>query len=905
MRSVTGAGFRGRAAVRNMEGPYYRHSSSLVIYSNYRSIPQTMETLSSESDWDSLSESSEEMELLYGGHAVSLLSNLEESIAKIDDFLSFERRFLLDDVVSSVSDPSGQMGKVVGLDISVDLESTKGTVITDVNSKGLFRIGSVCVGDYVIHKDWVGRIERVVDSVSVIFNDGTKGDFCPADPEKLVPVAANLVDESQYLYYPGQRIRVRLPAASRSAKWLCGSWKAGQEEGTVQSVKAVFLQVEWLASALVGHDVDSPTPPKVIKADGITLLSCFRHANWQLGDCCTVEADSKGMVGLDQTNRAVPEIYVIAKTKTKVNVLWQDGSCSFGVESQSLLPVNIVDAHEFWPEQFVMEKRSSEHIDCPISQKWGFVRAMDAKEKTVRVTWRNASAENTDPLITGWHEETVSAYELVEHPDYSFSLGDIVFKMMLDQVDRVETGEKPDRDLDNFYLSCIGNIVGFEDGSLEVKWANGFQEKVSPSEIMRVDKREVSDASLIPARENADQVDQQMAGHQIDFPETTYRKDDSISVSNYALGFLSGIASSLFAALGSSSMSTPKQYVPIFEDRHECLDPHDESSTEDCVPFMDTQQDDSQSIQGEAHATLKMEDPGNHLDKDIPYPSSSICAVHFKKFDMVTDSSDHHFFDNAGKGSDTSQVKRGWLKKIQQEWSILEKNLPENIYVRVYEERMDLLRAAIVGPSGTPYHDGLFFFDVFLPPDYPQEPPMVHYYSGGLRLNPNLYESGKVCLSLLNTWAGSGSEVWKPESSTILQVLVSLQALVLNDKPYFNEAGYDKQMGKTEGEKNSISYNENAFLLNCQSMLYILRKPPKHFEALVEEHFRIRCNYILQACKDYVKGAPVGFPSGIGRSESDLKGSSTGFKIMLAKLQIKLEKAFAEKGIICSQFQQP
>lgn len=103
---------------------------------------------------------------------------------------------------------------------------------------------------------------------------------------------------------------------------------------------------------------------------------------------------------------------------------------------------------------------------------------------------------------------------------------------------------------------------------------------------------------------------------------------------------------------------------------------------------------------------------------------------------------------------------------------------------------------------------------------------MVHYISGGLRVNPNLYESGKVCLSLLNTWTGRGTEVWNP-GSTILQVLLSLQALVLNEKPYFNEAGYDQQIGRAEAEKNSISYNENAFLLTCKSMIYLLRKPPK------------------------------------------------------------------------------
>lgn len=50
---------------------------------------------------------------------------------------------------------------------------------------------------------------------------------------------------------------------------------------------------------------------------------------------------------------------------------------------------------------------------------------------------------------------------------------------------------------------------------------------------------------------------------------------------------------------------------------------------------------------------------------------------------------------------------------------------------------------------------------------------------------------------------------------------------MLNDKPYFNEAGFDEQIGRVEGEKNSVTYNENAFLQSCKSMLYILRRPPK------------------------------------------------------------------------------
>lgn len=208
--------------------------------------------------------------------------------------------------------------------------------------------------------------------------------------------------------------------------------------------------------------------------------------------------------------------------------------------------------------------------------------------------------------------------------------------------------------------------------------------------------------------------------------------------------------------------------------------------------------------------------------------------------------------------------------------------LTDGVFVRVYEDRMDLLRAVIVGAYGTPYQDGLFFFDFHLPPEYPDVPPVrlskilifrtylfsksyvclpnflsnlthlffstglvmpqsAYYHSGGWRINPNLYEEGKVCLSLLNTWTGRGNEVWDPKSSSILQVLVSLQGLVLNSKPYFNEAGYDKQIGTAEGEKNSLSYNENTFLLNCKTMMYLMRKPPKViYQILLSDHFGLR-----------------------------------------------------------------
>jgi ubiquitin-conjugating enzyme E2 O len=57
---------------------------------------------------------------------------------------------------------------------------------------------------------------------------------------------------------------------------------------------------------------------------------------------------------------------------------------------------------------------------------------------------------------------------------------------------------------------------------------------------------------------------------------------------------------------------------------------------------------------------------------------------------------------------------------------------------------MDLLRAAILGAAGTPYHDQLFMFDVQLRSDHPARPPKVYYHAFGYRVNPNLYADGNV-----------------------------------------------------------------------------------------------------------------------------------------------------------------
>ncbi|VEL25754.1 unnamed protein product [Protopolystoma xenopodis] len=96
------------------------------------------------------------------------------------------------------------------------------------------------------------------------------------------------------------------------------------------------------------------------------------------------------------------------------------------------------------------------------------------------------------------------------------------------------------------------------------------------------------------------------------------------------------------------------------------------------------------------------------------------------------------------------------------------------------------------------------------------------------RVNPNLYVDGKVCLSLLGTWHGvHASEHWDAEKSSVFQIAISIQSLILNMEPYFNEAGFDVSRGSEFGTESSRVYNETIIIAVAQSMLSLLSKQRK------------------------------------------------------------------------------
>ncbi len=199
------------------------------------------------------------------------------------------------------------------------------------------------------------------------------------------------------------------------------------------------------------------------------------------------------------------------------------------------------------------------------------------------------------------------------------------------------------------------------------------------------------------------------------------------------------------------------------------------------------------------------------------------------------------------------------VKRLSREIVNFKNNLPLDfssmIAVRSHTSNMFYQKFLVIGPEGTPYENGVFLFDMMIPENYPLSPPLVLITTTGggrVRFNPNLYANGKVCLSLLGTWSGHQSEMWNPVNSSLLQLFLSIQSLIFCDNPYFNEPGYENMRGTREGEISSKKYNEHIRIETIKlGMLSYLDSSPPEFKSLIESHFKLKKDTILNTLEKW------------------------------------------------------
>jgi len=112
-----------------------------------------------------------------------------------------------------------------------------------------------------------------------------------------------------------------------------------------------------------------------------------------------------------------------------------------------------------------------------------------------------------------------------------------------------------------------------------------------------------------------------------------------------------------------------------------------------------------------------------------------------------------------------------------------------NVAIYHDETSIDTVYVAIVGTSDTVYEDGMYFYKFVFPPSYPFEPPtgtFLNWQNSHVRIHPNMYVNGKLCLSILGTWSGPS---WT-SAMTLTTIIITIQS-IMTDNPLVNEPSFD------------------------------------------------------------------------------------------------------------------
>lgn len=143
----------------------------------------------------------------------------------------------------------------------------------------------------------------------------------------------------------------------------------------------------------------------------------------------------------------------------------------------------------------------------------------------------------------------------------------------------------------------------------------------------------------------------------------------------------------------------------------------------------------------------------------------------------------------------SNQTKLRIIKDIK----MIYKNRQINPNILYSHHKSNMLKGytTIIGPSETVYEHGFYIFDIIYPTTYPHSPPKFKFRTTyGVRMHPNFYINGKVCLSLINQWRGEG---WT-SSQNIQGVLLTISSVMTNNA-LTHEPGINLGNSKYQVEK--------------------------------------------------------------------------------------------------------
>ncbi|KAI9684740.1 MAG: hypothetical protein M1829_000115 [Trizodia sp. TS-e1964] len=545
--------------------------------------------------------------------------------------------------------------------------------------------------------------------------------------------------------------------------------------------------------------------------------------------------------------------FVVVNTETTVTVLWQDLT-STTQKSVRLVPHLNVDEQDYWPGQVVLAHqppesrlKTYEGMEVFKPKQVGVIQSVNSAERIADIRW----FQNPRAAFIGVHQmtiapgcdfgklfkqiESVSCYDLMTYPSFDFERGDFVLvahywmngmppnsKINIDNLDLMaDLLPRGFVNITNGIPRAFNHTLNYKPGEFGYDLKNWCGEIVDLGidgiPVVRFGGREVvRDAKiswehLIMLKRRDDRLAHQALealAHDDDDDVVSWDSDweseedaeeegseDEVLAEDLELDQFrpdNPIQPYLTSSLSGVSTS---------DDDFEPAKPNPASAT------AEVREDGPLPADPEANPEAKIETKEEAPLVALPAPKGPPL---FDILDKLAPEN-HHFFKSRGK------LSASGLKRIIKEHQILESALPEGIYVRTWASRLDLMRVLIIGAKNTPYQQAPFIFDFHFGADFPHAPPAAYFHSwtrGIGRINPNLYENGKICLSLLGTWPGDAKvEKWASNRSSVLQILVSLMGLVLVREPFFNEAGFEQYVGSEDVKNNSALYTERAYVL--------------------------------------------------------------------------------------------
>ncbi|KAI4679971.1 uncharacterized protein J4E88_005861 [Alternaria novae-zelandiae] len=788
--------------------------------------------------------------------------------------------------------------------------------IRNIPADELINVHEFVEGALVVYGDWVGRVENVYDEVAIRLANNSV--VVVEDPAELEQDDTTL-----------ERLSVGDTVKTKKGNLRRGNWRFGAYDpsvppvGMVVETRASEIDVQWLARSIGARNVafNADEPPATISRDEFESPNFYRYdasggtattlpvsengvdksyhvTDVAVGDRVRFKDIAGAAVKYDGT-RELPNgypqgkvtriarteslgydlnVFLVMQTHSRVTVQWQDLSITHDLSSTLLPDPNVEDDDEVWPGEVVFSKENREGDNADDSatkkpSKVGVVQTVKGRDRIATVRWfKNPSIEFFGPDLlppssTGELHETVedvSLYDIYSFPALTRRRGDFV----LVHPDSIEGVQTP---LNVTSPDWFGEVIDLGlDGKLTVRLG-----AAKPVVDVKVPYERVTLAYSSDMADDFGNMDP-LEGEYIDDSDESDESDFDTASFNEMWIEYEGMD-------GEQPVGDEGDWSTEDEDEEEEDDGNTDTSMPDLVDItkeVDTskttpeeQPDEEGGIALDDHTEQPTEGPASFLILEEAPPAS------------------HHYI------SQSSASSSAFMRRIAKEHKILRNSLPPGIYVRTWESRLDLLRVLMIGPNDTPYEYAPFVIDFHLGSAYPQEAPSAFFHSwtnGNGPVNPNLYEDGKICLSLLGTWhTDERNESWSPAKSTLLQVLVSIMGLVLVKEPYYNEAGYDVHRSAPETKLSSALYTERAYFRARAFIHHALTHEVAPFKEELQYLYRSEedgapklLDKAIEAAKDVVEQSAEGSEEG---ERDGLRKISLGALVMLRRQVEKLE----------------